>query len=132
MRATKILVVEDDPDIRESLVELLQDHGYEATAASDGRQALEHLRATDDHPSLIMLDLMMPIMDGKAFRDEQLRTPALAAIPVLVISAYQDADVRVSALGSLPLVRKPFDLGELLVAVRALSTPGAARTGDEA
>ena len=109
-----ILVVEDDEDIRETLVDLLQDHGYEALGARDGRDALQTLAAAPTLPCLIVLDLMMPIMDGKTFRDEQLRDPALSQIPVLVISAYHDAETRARALNTNMAMKKPLDLDRFL------------------
>ncbi len=69
--------------IRESIVEFLDDNGYEAVGASDGREALQKLGASSDAPPcLILLDLMMPVMDGRTFRERQLQLPELAAIPV--------------------------------------------------
>ena len=109
-----ILVVEDDEDIRETLVDLLQDHGYQALGARDGRDALRTLAAAPTLPCLIVLDLMMPIMDGKTFRDEQLRDPLLSQIPVLVISAYHDAETRGRALNTSMAMKKPLDLDRFL------------------
>src|SRR5690242_10127431 len=93
-----IMVVEDDEEIRETLVDLLHDHGYEAIGARDGRDALDTLAHAKELPCLIVLDLMMPVMDGKAFREAQLQDPSLSKIPVLVISAYHDAEARSRAL----------------------------------
>ena len=109
-----ILVVEDDEDIRESLVELLRDRGYHAIGARDGRDALATLSHAETLPCLIVLDLMMPVMDGKAFRDEQLRDPVLSKIPVLVISAYHDAETRAHALNTPMAMKKPLDLDRFL------------------
>jgi DNA-binding response OmpR family regulator len=114
-----LLIVEDDQDIRESLVEFLQDNGYRVDAARDGREALDHLRHAQERPGLIVLDLMMPVMDGQQFRAEQLRNPELAQIPVLLISAYRDVEERAAGLGRLPFLRKPFDLKQLLEEVEA-------------
>jgi CheY-like chemotaxis protein len=109
-----ILVVEDDEDIRETLVDLLQDHGYRAIGARDGRDALLTLSKAQPLPCLIVLDLMMPVMDGQAFRDEQLRDPELSKIPVLVISAYHDAETRARALNTKMAMKKPLDLDRFL------------------
>ncbi|HKE19686.1 MAG TPA: response regulator [Kofleriaceae bacterium] len=81
-----VLVVEDDRDVRESLVAVLEDAGYKVISASDGRAALALLRA-GPLPSVILLDLMMPVMDGFEFRAEQKRDPSMAAIPVVVFTA---------------------------------------------
>lgn len=109
-----ILVVEDDEDIRETLVDLLQDHGYHAIGARDGRDALLTLSRAQPLPCLIVLDLMMPVMDGQAFRDEQLRDPELSKIPVLVISAYHDAETRARSLNTKMAMKKPLDLDRFL------------------
>ena len=81
-----VLVVDDDPAIRETLCELLEDEGYRAVGAVNGKAALEILRR-HDRPCIILLDVMMPVMDGPAFRAEQLKDPDLSAIPVAVITA---------------------------------------------
>jgi CheY-like chemotaxis protein len=109
-----ILVVEDDEDIRESLLDLLSDHGYDAIGARDGRDALNTLSHAKVLPCLIVLDLMMPVMDGKEFRDEQLRDPTISKIPVLVISAYHDAEVRARSLNTQMAMKKPLDLDRFL------------------
>ncbi|MCC6556244.1 MAG: response regulator [Polyangiaceae bacterium] len=110
-----ILVVDDDQDIRETLTELLQEEGYSVARASHGREALAMLRE-GSNPSLILLDLMMPIMDGWQFRAEQQSDPALASIPVVVISAM-GKDEKIAALGAAQLLKKPIRLEQLLDAV---------------
>ena len=87
-----ILVVDDDHDIRDSLVELLEDHGYQAVGAANGVEALGVLRTTPEPPCLILLDLMMPVMDGRQFREQQVKNPAWLQIPVIVISAYGNVE----------------------------------------
>jgi CheY-like chemotaxis protein len=81
-----VLVVDDDEAIRDSLCEILSDEGHPAVGVPDGREALDFLRA-DGRPCLILLDLMMPVMDGATFRAEQLADPSLRSIPVAVITA---------------------------------------------
>ena len=66
-----ILVVDDDPDIRDSLREVLEDEGYDVSCVGNGREALDHLKAASPRPCVILLDLMMPVMDGWQFRKEQ-------------------------------------------------------------
>ncbi len=112
-----ILVVDDDRDIRDTLVELLVDRGFPAIGAGNGVEALEILRTSATPPSLILLDLMMPVMDGRGFRERQLENPAWTAIPVIVISAYGDADQQARAL-ALDHLRKPLAMRPLMDAVR--------------
>jgi CheY-like chemotaxis protein len=117
MAAHQVLVVEDDEEIRESLLDFLEEHGYQAVGAVHGRDALDKLGGPDLRPCLIVLDLMMPVMDGGTFRNEQLRDPKLSGIPVVVISAYKDVDARAEGLGTVHL-KKPLDLRELLKTVQ--------------
>jgi CheY-like chemotaxis protein len=84
--ALEILVVDDDFSAREVLTELLQDHGYSVISAADGREALNYLRDASP-PGIIILDLMMPVMDGWEFLEHQSHDPALLDIPVIVTSA---------------------------------------------
>jgi CheY-like chemotaxis protein len=81
-----ILVVEDDRDLRDSLCDALRLEGYEVVCVEDGEAALQHLRSTTS-TCLILLDLMMPVMDGWSFREAMLKDPTLAAIPVVVMTA---------------------------------------------
>jgi CheY-like chemotaxis protein len=85
----EVLVVDDDPSIREVVVELLSLEGCLTLEARSGRTALDLLRARRIPPAVILLDLLMPDMDGWRFRAEQLTDPALSAIPVIVISAMR-------------------------------------------
>lgn len=112
-----ILVVDDDADIREALVDVLSDHGYRASAVSNGREALETLRRSSLLPNLILLDLMMPVMDGTQFRREQLQDPALRDVPVIVISAGNDLDQHAGTVGVADTMRKPIDLERLLATI---------------
>ena len=112
-----ILVVDDDRDIRDSLIETLEDHGFRATGAANGAEALDVLRKSPERPSLILLDLMMPVMDGPGFREEQLKNPSWAEIPVVVISAYSDAEVRARSLDA-ECMRKPLAIRPLIDMVR--------------
>jgi CheY-like chemotaxis protein len=108
-----VLVVDDDPDIREALIDVLSDHGYEAKAAANGREALNLLRA-GKRPRVILLDLMMPVMDGVQFRQEQLQHPELRDLPVILISAGNDVAQIAEQLGVSISLRKPIDLDVLL------------------
>ena len=109
-----ILVVDDDPDIRESLREVLEDEGYEVACVGNGREALDHLKAASPPPCVILLDLMMPVMDGWQFRREQKQNPAIADIPLIVITATGKRPVLIDAA---ELVMKPLDLNRLFEAI---------------
>jgi CheY-like chemotaxis protein len=115
-----LLLVEDDFDIREALSGILRDEGYTVRGASNGAEALETLRR-DPAVDLIVLDLMMPVMDGWAFRQIQREDPKLSHIPVLVLSADAGARERVQALGAVAFLRKPVQLDALLDAVAQYS-----------
>src|SRR5437868_10288205 len=84
-----VLVVEDDPATRDALVVLLRHEGYPAECVNDGQEALARLRGGRP-PSLVLLDLMLPVMDGFEFRVQQLQDPTLARIPVIVVSGGGD------------------------------------------
>lgn len=107
-----ILVIDDDLATREVLSMLLDAEGYTVQTATDGAAALQHLRQ-GEHPALILLDLMMPIMDGWQFRREQLRDPRLADIPVIVCSASARACPHLAELHALACLHKPIDPTEL-------------------
>jgi CheY-like chemotaxis protein len=114
MPAHPVLVVDDDDDVRESLMDFLLDQGYHPVGASDGREALEKLAGADVRPCVIILDLMMPVMDGRTFREQQLVSPDISGIPVVVISAYKDIAEMLTDLGVDSHLPKPLDLTALL------------------
>ncbi len=107
-----VLVVDDETDIRDAVSEVLSEEGYEVASASDGIEALKKARAL--RPSVVLLDLMMPRMNGWEFCAARRRDPELAAIPVIVLSALG----RVSGLDCAGYIQKPFDLEQLVTAVR--------------
>jgi len=112
-----VLVVDDDADIRHALIGALEEQGYHAISASNGREALTVLRTLHTPPSVILMDLMMPVMNGWEFRAEQQRDPLLSKIPVVVVSARENIRedaLQVSASGYL---EKPFLLQDLLQAI---------------
>jgi CheY-like chemotaxis protein len=111
--APSILVVEDDVAIRETMVELLTGEGFHVTCAANGAEALEALER-GAAPSLILLDLMMPVMDGWAFRVAQQQDPRLSGIPVVVLSAGAGMEGRLSHLQPAAFLPKPFELEHLL------------------
>lgn len=111
----RVLVVEDEESIGEVLVDVLGDEGYEVRRARNGREALEVLKRW--MPTLIVLDLMMPVMDGWTFREEQQRQPTIANVPVIVISGAHEVDIKGRALGAVAAIEKPFDIDNLLTTV---------------
>src|SRR5580692_3619591 len=82
-----ILVVEDDEVIRGTIMEILEEEGYSSMGAQNGKEALTMLAAAKKLPGLILLDLMMPVMDGWSFRDEQKKNRFFSEIPVVVVTA---------------------------------------------
>jgi len=110
----RVLVVDDDPDIREAMIEVLEENGHVATGAANGNEALIALRSSTDQPCLILLDLMMPVMDGRQFREEQMRDPALSPIPVIVISAFRDVAQTAEDMKVAAHVKKPVSLRDLV------------------
>ncbi len=113
----RVLVVDDDPDIRETLSEILAGSGYEAVCAGDGAEALAALRAPGPRPGVVLLDLMMPVMSGWQFREEQLRDAAIADVPVVVITAQARVDSGGSPLDAAATVHKPFRIDDLLATI---------------
>ena len=121
-----VLVVDDDTDLRESLEILLSSRGYDVVTAADGVQALAWLRANSTVPCLVLLDLMMPGMDGFALHAAMASDPDLAEIPVVVITgAGVMADTRAGELPS-QILRKPVPLPILLETVRTFCAPASA------
>lgn len=112
-----ILVVDDDAAIREALEAVLEDEGYQVRGVANGREALALLRADAGTPALILLDLMMPVMSGWAFRAEQQDDPALASIPVVILSADRDVAAKAAALQVADSLAKPVNLTHLLTTV---------------
>lgn len=113
-----ILVVEDDLDIREVMRMVLEASGYQVLEAGDGVEALGVVRA--HRPCVILLDLMMPGMDGFQFRESQLQDPAIASIPVVIASGGGTVPEKASELGAAGYLVKPMDVQSLLALVGAL------------
>jgi CheY-like chemotaxis protein len=111
-----VLVVEDEVDIRDAMVSILEAQGYTVCAASHGAEALEQLQA-GSKPCIILLDLMMPVMDGWAFCLEREKDPELAAIPIVVVSAVARQDPRNARVRAVDHLTKPINVGKLLAAV---------------
>ena len=111
-----ILVVEDDFIIRESIEMILEMEGYTVQAARNGKEALDLLVGSPSLPCLILLDLMMPVMDGIEFRERQRKDPNIAHVPVVVITGRADAADMATAL-SAKVIPKPFTPHAILGAV---------------
>lgn len=109
-----IMIIEDSSDIQELVKMLYESEGYSVAAAPEGRKALELLRELDALPSFILLDLMMPVMDGYEFRREQLNDSDLAAIPVVVMTADANAEAKAKSLNAADFLKKPVEVAALL------------------
>ena len=109
----RVYVVEDDVDLRRTLYEALEAQGYEVIVAANGAEALDALRQDPTPPCLILLDLMMPVMNGYEFRAAQRADPALSGIPVIVISAHERSGVDAD-----DFLAKPVALHPLLSVIR--------------
>jgi CheY-like chemotaxis protein len=110
-----VLIVEDDADLREMMAQLLTLEGFQTEAVANGKEALEYLR-TATRPDLILLDLMMPVMDGWEFRRHQRQDPRLAEVPVIVLSALDGS--RALDVDGTAFLKKPLDFDHLIELVR--------------
>jgi len=119
----RILVVDDDDDIREVMQDVLLSEGFRVDAAKDGLDALSKL-GHDGAPPLILLDMMMPNMDGEAFLRALRGHPELADAPVVVISGNAAVREKATSLHAAACLVKPFELDELLGVVRRLTHDG--------
>ena len=115
-----ILIVDDERGIRDSLGMVLGSEGLECLMAHNGSEALKLLRRLERQPDLILLDLMMPVMNGRDFRMAQLADPRLAAIPTLVLSAATDAALQATDLAVAGHLLKPINLDSLLDIIERL------------
>ena len=123
--AHRILIVEDDDDSRTLLGHLLTVHGYQIALARNGLEGIHAAR--ECRPDLILLDLQMPVMDGFAFRQQQVATRGLADVPVVCVSALDLAAPDLRRLGDVQFVRKPIDFDHLVMVItEALSAPTVA------
>ncbi|WP_408095953.1 response regulator [Peredibacter sp. HCB2-198] len=105
-----ILIVEDDDDIRNVMIDLLESEGYTTKAATNGKEALDALGSMAK-PCLVLLDMMMPIMNGRQFLDTIMSDTLLAPIPVLIVSAVAD---KTNTEGSIGFLKKPIDIDVVL------------------
>jgi two-component system chemotaxis response regulator CheY len=106
-----VLVVEDDQSLCDVVVDVLQDEGYSTYAASNGLEALTHIKR--ERPELVLLDLMMPLMDGWELASALRSDPEWSDIPIVVMTADHDAERKRRELGAEAALPKPFDIEEL-------------------
>ena len=117
----RVLIVDDDPAILNMLDELLQDERYETLLATDGREALSIAR--DELPDLILMDLMLPILDGAAAIRELKRDPETSGIHIIAMSAGANLRMHADHLPADSVIGKPFDLNTLLAGVALHVSP---------
>lgn len=117
MKAQSILIVEDNIDIRSTLVEILNMEGHHTVEAGNGAVALQYIR-NNPRPSMVLLDMMMPVMNGRQFLDAFKKEPGNALVPVIIISAISD---RVDTTGAIECIGKPMDIADLLNVVEKYS-----------
>jgi CheY-like chemotaxis protein len=115
------MVVDDDAEIRDAVTDLLERNGYEVVPAGNGREALAELKSGGLRPALILLDLMMPVMDGQEFCAEQQSDPTLRDIPVVVFTAFGAALEQMKEVEAMPHLDKPVQADELLDSVELWS-----------
>lgn len=123
----RVLVIEDDQDVRDTVCETLEDAGYTVSTANNGLLALDALRSAFDAqsalgsestlPDLILLDLMMPVMDGERFLQELRRDPQLSTLVVVLLTADSCALAQGIRLGANQGLRKPVQLSDLMATV---------------
>lgn len=111
----RILVIDDDVDLRELLSAVLKSAGYDVYTAENGAAALSVLRTMV--PDAIILDLMMPVMNGWQFREAQTAIPQYAPIPTVCLSGYHAARHQAAALGMTTCIQKPFEVDDLIAIV---------------
>lgn len=119
--SSKILIVEDDQDIRRNLKRLLEIEGHTVDVAENGQVALEFLQTVADLPRMIFLDLMMPVMDGFEFREKQCSDARLAHIPVAIMTANDRTDAKRQKISAQIVLRKPASVEDILDAVAKLA-----------
>jgi CheY-like chemotaxis protein len=115
MNSKRVLVIEDDDDVRDCLEEALAGAGLDVATATNGREALDQLARDAPPPAMILLDLMMPVLDGIGFMVERARREDLRAIPVVVLTASGIRRVE----GARAVLQKPFALDDLFALVGA-------------
>ena len=120
-----VLVVDDDAATRDSLAEVLEEDGFAVLTASNGREAFEVLRSASTKPSVILLDMIMPVMDGWEFTKEQRNDPELASIPVAVFSVHPNIEAAARFVEAAAYFRKPLPLDDLIDTLDSLCLRGS-------
>jgi CheY-like chemotaxis protein len=114
----KILFVDDSLDHQELVAEFYFGEGYEIVCASNGQEALDLLETMEKLPAFILLDLMMPVMDGHGFRDAQLNNPRLTPIPIVIMTADINVEAKAKKLNANAYIVKPANVDDLLNAAK--------------
>jgi CheY-like chemotaxis protein len=118
-RPCTILVVDDDADLREALVDILSDQGFEVVSAEHGAAALQIVQQRDLRPDVILLDIMMPVMDGPTFAAERKNEPRLATVPVIALTAHRDCAWAARQVAAVVCLSKPLKLEKLVAAIES-------------
>jgi len=113
----RVLIVEDSEDLRYLMEVYLEGEGYDVSSVANGKEALDYLHSRAELPSVILLDLMMPVMDGFQFRREQQRDSRLSPIPVVLMTAGQDIKGDAARIHADAFLKKPIDIDDLRYAV---------------
>ena len=122
-----ILIVDDDPAIRDVVSDILEMSDYCVKTACNGAEALDNIRV--DRPAAVLLDLMMPVMDGWEFLREYKGEPSAAPVPVVVMSAAQDASQVADTMGAEAFLAKPFEIETILAIVSRVATHASHPSG---
>jgi CheY-like chemotaxis protein len=123
MNTPSILVVDDDDSMRKFLAKVLQEQRYSVSVAENGQQAAALLAATTEPPGLILLDLVMPVMDGWQFLEWIQGQRRLDKVPVIAITGFPQAANAMAGLGPVACLSKPFDIPLLLETIAAHCPP---------
>jgi len=110
----EILIIEDDSEIRNTMIDFLEDEGFVVRAAENGAQGISILQESETLPGLIFLDIMMPVMDGIEFRSTQLKDVNYSKIPTVIFSADGRVNQKVDTAGTVEVLKKPVELDDVI------------------
>jgi CheY-like chemotaxis protein len=110
----EILIIEDDSEIRNTMIDFLEDEGFVVRAAENGAQGISILQESATLPGLIFLDIMMPVMDGIEFRSTQLKDVNYSKIPTVIFSADGRVNQKVDTAGTVEVLKKPVELDDVI------------------